>query len=303
MTALEELSSGARSVAERLGSATVAIGRGGRGTGLVIGPNRVLTNAHNLRDETTTVSFGDGRSVAGRVVGADPDGDVVVLEADTADTPAVVWADDAPSTGDAVFGVARAGGRLRVTFGLITAVDAAFRGPRGRVVRGAVEHCAPLARGSSGGAIADAEGRVLALNTHRAGPGFYAARPADAAFRSLVERLAAGESVTRRSLGVALAPAHVARKLRRAVGLPDREGVLVREVVADSAAARSGLVRGDLVVAADGREVTDVDVLHEVLDTLGVAKPLVLGVVRGSEELQLTVSFGEPASSGETDPS
>ncbi len=298
MTALHEISSAARTVADQVGPTLVAIGRGGRGTGVVVATDRVLTNAHNLRDRTTTVTFADGRRVQGSLLGVDPDGDLAVLAVETGNAPVVTWSDTALGTGDAVFGVSRAGGRLRVTFGLVTAAETDFRGPRGRVVRGAVEHCAPLTRGSSGGALADADGRVVAINTHRNGPGFYAARTADPELRALIERLAAGESVERRSLGVALAPVHVARRLRRAVGLPERDGLLVRGVVEDSPAARAGLGNGDLLVKANDRDLDHPDVLHEVLDGLGEADELTLVVVRGVDEHTIVVSWaGEPAAS------
>src|SRR5438552_8252790 len=116
MSALEELSAAARAVAARLGASTVSVGRAGRGTGVVVAPNRVLTNAHNLRDRTTTIGFADGRTVQGQLLGADADGDLVVLEVDTADAPAIEWASTPLAAGDVVFGVGRAGGRLRVTF-------------------------------------------------------------------------------------------------------------------------------------------------------------------------------------------
>lgn len=292
MTVLDELGGAVRHVTGRIDAATVAVGRGGRGSGVVIASGRVLTNAHNLRDRTTTVTFADGRAEQGSVLGVDADGDLAVLEVDTASAPAITWSDSGPQVGDVVFGVGRAGGRLRVTFGVVTALDAAFRGPRGRAVRGAVEHCAPLARGSSGGPLVDAEGRVVALNTRRSGAGFYAARLADAELRALIERLAAGESVQRRRLGVALAPAHVARRLRRAVGLPERDGLLVRGVADDSPAARAGIRDGDLLVRANDRDLADGPaVLHDVLDALADDAALELVVVRGVEELAITVSF------------
>ena len=111
---------------------------------------------------------------------------------------------------------------------------------------GAVEHTAPLMPGSSGGPVVDLDGRLLGINTNRLGNGFYLAIAADAALRDRVTALGRGESPTRRRLGVGLAPSHVARRLRRAVGLPERDGLLVREVEEDSPAAKAGIAEGDL---------------------------------------------------------
>jgi serine protease Do len=297
MSVLEELSAATRRVVEKAAPATVAIGRDRRGTGVVIGPGQVLTNAHNLRDRTTEVTFADGRSVQGTAAGIDADGDLAVLTVDTGDAPAIGWADTPNSVGDAVFAVSAGQRAQRVTFGLVSAVDRTFRGPRGRRVTGSIEHTAVLARGSSGGPLTDAEGRLIGVNTHRLGDGFYLAVPADAALKERVGELAAGQSPQRRRLGVALAPAFVAARLRRSVGLPPREGLLVRGVDDGSVAARAGLGQGDLLVAADGRQLHTSDDLFEILD--GEADTITLTVVRGADELAVVVTFVADAASEE----
>ena len=197
MSALDELSTTTRSVLAQLGGSIVTIGRNGRGSGVVIGPGKVVTNAHNFRDQTTLVTFADGRAEQGSVTGSDQDGDLVVLEVDTGAVSPATWADQLPEAGDVIFALSRGGHRVRISFGMVSSVDVAFQGPRGRQVHGGVEHTAPLVRGASGGPVADAQGHVVALNTHRTGRGFYVARPIDAALRSTIEDLAAGKSVVR----------------------------------------------------------------------------------------------------------
>src|SRR5712692_5253969 len=97
MTLLEELESTVQTAAQRSGPAVVGLGRGwGVGSGVVIAPGRVLTNAHNLRHDEVTVSFADGRREAGRVAGSDPDLDVAVIDVDTGDVEPLERADDAP---------------------------------------------------------------------------------------------------------------------------------------------------------------------------------------------------------------
>jgi serine protease Do len=289
-TLLDALQDAAVLVADRVGPATVSIGRDGRGSGIVIADGQVLTCAHNLRDRTTQVTFADGRAVQGSVLGADVEGDLAVLEVDTAGVPAIEWAPAGPTAGQAVFGVARGQG-LRVTFGLVSGVERTFRGPRGRRITGSVEHTAPLARGSTGGALADTSGRVVAVNTRRLGDRFALAQPADEALQARLSRLAAGESPTRRRLGVALAPAHVARRLRASVGLDDRDGLLVRGVEEDSPAAAAGIEGGDLLVSAAGRPLATADDLFEVLQAVEDGATLALGVVRGADERTVEVRF------------
>lgn len=302
MPVLEEVQSTLQEAADRLGPAVVGLGRGwGVGSGVVIAPGRVLTNAHNLRggrhhhhEEGVTITFVDGRRESGRIAGTDPDLDVAVIEVDTGDVEPIEWApeDAAPRLGQAVIALGNPGGRgLRVTPGFISSSARGFRGPRGRRISGAIEHTAPLPRGSSGGPLTDLEGRLLGINTVRVDGGLILAVPADAALNQLVEDLARGEAPKRVRLGVAIAPPRVARRLRRAVGLPERDGVLVRAVEDGSAAGRAGIERGDLIVAAAGRAIDRVDVLYEQLDAARAAGRLELTVLRGTEERAVQVTF------------
>jgi serine protease Do len=190
-----------------------------------------------------------------------------------------------------VFALSNPGGRgLRVTFGFVSGVDRAFWGPRGRRITGSLEHTAQLLPGSSGGPVLDAEGRLLGINTHRLGEGFYLAIPADEALRAQADALARGESAAPPQLGIAIAPRHMARRLRRAVGLPDTEGLLIQQVTEDSPAARAGLERGDLIAAAAGQPVGGVD---DLFGTLQGAQggTLELRVVRGVDERTVQVVF------------
>src|SRR6266436_4293827 len=256
MTILDDIQTSIRQHAEGAGSSVVGIGqRWGVGSGIVLAEGRVLTNAHNVRGDQVTVTFADGRTAEGSVAGQDLDGDLAVIEVDTGGAPALAWADGASAAiGTPVFALSNPGGRgLRVTFGFVSGVDRAFRGPRGRRITGSLEHTAPLLPGSSGGPVLDAEGRLLGINTNRLGDGFYLAIPADAALRGRVEALGRGESAAPLRLGIAIAPGHMARRMRRAVGLPERDGLLVRDVSEDSPAARAVLAGGDLIVTADGQ--------------------------------------------------
>jgi serine protease Do len=298
MTVLEELESAIGETARRHGPAAVGLGRGwGVGSGVVVAPGRVLTNAHNLRHDDVSVTFTDGRTETARVTGADADLDVAVLELDTGEIEPVPWAtdDDAPALeiGRLVFALGNPGGRgLRVTPGFISSAARSFRGPRGRRIAGAIEHTAPLPRGSSGGPLLAADGRLLGINTVRADGGLILAIPADAALRDRIDALGRGDTTTTKvRLGVAIAPPRVARRLRRAVGLPERDGVLVRGVEAGSAAERAGLERGDLIVSAEGREIDRVDALYEALDAARARGSLELLIVRGTDERTVTVTF------------
>ncbi len=292
MSVIEDLQAAVASIAEQVGPSIVGIGRGTRGSGVVIGAGKVLTNAHNLRGDEVTVTFADGRQTRGAVTGWDGDGDLAVIDVDTAGATPLEWGDGAGlSVGTAVFGAgASYGGGSRVTFGFVSAVAREFRGPGGRRIAGSVEHTAPLAPGSSGGALVDAGGRLVGLNTNRIGEGFYLALPAGESLRARVDALGRGESPKRTRLGVAVAAAHVARRMRRSVGLPERDGVLVRGVEEGSLANSAGIEAGDLIVEAGGRPIVVADDLLDALDSL--ATPFDVKLVRGTDERTVRVGGG-----------
>jgi len=291
MTVIEELTDLVRTANEAASAAVVTIGSRGRGSGFVVAPGKVLTNAHNLRDRTTQVRFADGRAVQATVTGSDLDGDLVVLDVDTADITPLTWAAEAPTTGDVVVTVTAGRHRRRVTWGQVTATETGFEGPRSRPITGALEHSAPCAPGSSGAPVLDREGHVVGINTHRLEYGFYLARSVDSALRDVVDGMAGGRTFEPAHLGVAVAPANVAARLRAAVGLTGRDGLLVREVADGSPAANAGISRGDLLVRAGDRDLRTTDDLFAVLGGVSTGDQLVLGVVRGVEELDVTVTF------------
>ena len=294
MNSLDSVQSAIAAGAERVGPSVVGLGRGwGLGSGVVIAEGHVLTSAHNIRRDEATVAFADGRRERAEVAATDPDLDLAVLDVDTGDARAIEWEPgDRPAIGAPVIALANPGGRgLRVTLGFVSSGERSFRGPRGRRIRGAIEHTAPLPRGSSGGPLVDIDGRLLGLNALRLEGGLILAVSATAAVKERALGMARGEASTRARLGVAVAPPRLARRMRRAVGLPEREGLLVRAVEEGGPADSAGIERGDLLVAAAGRELTGVDTLYEVLDEVSPGDTIDLTVVRGTDERTVTAQF------------
>ncbi len=293
MTIFDDIQATITRLAHDAGASVTGIGqRWGAGSGVVLAAGQVLTNAHNIRGSQATVTFADGHTAEGTVAGHDIDGDLAVIAADTGPAPALPWATTAPAPGMPVFALANPGGRgLRVTFGTVSGIDRSFRGPRGLRITGSLEHTAPLLPGSSGGPVLDAAGHLLGINTNRLGEGFYLAIPADQTLRRRVDALARGESASPPQLGITITPGHLARRLRRAVGLPDAEGLLIREVAPDSPAARAGLAPGDLILAAAGQPIRTLDDLTGALRT--ASGTLELNVLHGTDERSIQVTLGQ----------
>jgi serine protease Do len=295
LSVIKEIQSEIADLAAKQGAAVVGVGRGWRfGSGTVIARDRVLTAAHNVRSDGVSVSFAEERSATGELVGVDRDLGLAILEVDTGEIEPLAWApaDAEVGIGTAVVALANPGGRgLRASLGFVAAADRGFRGPRGRRVSGAVEHTATLPRGSAGGPLLDTDGRLLGVNALRLEGGLIVALGPASGLREAVERLARGEQPSRPFLGVGVAPAHVSRRMRRAVGLPERDGLLVRGVEDSSPAADAGIERGDLIVAAGGEQVDGIDALHRALDAAAANGRVTLTVVRGTEERQVEVEL------------
>jgi serine protease Do len=296
------------SAAQTVGPLVVGVGRGwARGSGVVIRPGKLLVSAHTVRGPEVEVTLHTGAATPAEVLGVDLDANLAVLQvAEDAAPAAVEWQPDAAAEagiGTPVVALANPAGRgLRATAGFICASGLSFRGPRGRTVGSGIEHTAPLPRGSSGGPLVLADGRLVGVNALRVEGGLILALAADADLAARVDGLLSGESQPRARLGLAIASPHAARRMRRAVGLPDRDGLLVRSVSEGGPAAGAGIARGDLLVAANGTPLASMEDLLQVVDglvpsgTAGAAakgkgvKKVRLDVVRGVDEVQVSVA-------------
>ena len=297
MSAIEEFQAAIAAAAETVGRATVGLGREwGLRSGVVVADGVVLTGAHNARGEQAPVLFAGERREA-TLAGRDPELDVAVVRVDTQGAEPVRWGDPtAAAIGTPVIALADPGGRgLRATLGFVASAGRSLRSARGSRIERAIEHTAVLPRGSSGGPLVDLDGRLIGINSMRLEGGLILALPASEQLRLRAEAIARGESVGAPRLGVALAPPRAARRMPRAVGLPERDGLLVRGVEDGSPAAVAGVQRGDLLVRADGWELAGMDSLYAALDAAGAGGSLELTVVRGTDERQVLVGLEEAA--------
>ena len=247
-------------IAGRVGPSVVGVGRGwGQGSGVVVAPDTVLTSAHVLRGKDLALRVG-GAIVHGRVDTIVADLRLAVVAADTGDAPAVAWDPGAMELeiGTPVVALADPGGRgLRATPGTVSAA------PTSR----AIEHTAPLPRGSAGGPLVDLDGRLVGINSVRLEGGLILAAPAGAPLRAIVR----GERPSRPRLGVALT----------------RE-LTVRGVQDASPAAVAGVTVGDRIVAADDRPLRSIDDLFDALEDAGA---VTLTVERGGVQRVLAVAL------------
>ena len=264
---------GSRRPAESLGSAVAYTGDG-----------FLLTNAHVVGGAAGgTALFSDGTSSPFTVVGVDQLSDLAVVRAG-AGTPAPA---DLGEAEDLVVGqlVVAVGSPLglagSVTAGVVSALGRSLptrSGSAVRLIEDVIQTDASLNPGNSGGALADANARVVGINTAVAGVGLGLAVPINATSRKIIAALMQFGRVRRAYLGIVAAPTPLPAWLHDRVGRKD--GLRVAELVPDGPAARAGLRTGDILVSAAGKPVTTAQDLQRLMFAEAIGKPLEITVLR-----------------------
>jgi S1-C subfamily serine protease len=253
----------------------------GLGSGVVFtGDGFLLTNAHVVGHANAgTASFSDGTSVPFRVVGSDPLSDLAVLRAN-GDTPepAELGEADQLVVGQLVVAVGNPLGLAgSVTAGVVSALGRSLPA-RGRVIEDVIQTDAALNPGNSGGALADADARVVGINTAVAGVGLGMAVPVNGTTRRIISSLMADGRVRRAYLGLAMVPGPVPAAWRERLGR--KTGLLIAQVVADGPAERAGLRGGDLLLTVAGKPVAVSQDLQRLMFAEAIGQPLAITVMR-----------------------
>jgi len=266
----------------------------GAGSAVVLSPDGLLlTSAHVVAGASEgRALFPDGRDHAFTTVGADPLTDLAVLRADAGDLRPAPLGDAARlRVGQLVVAIGNPNGFAgSVTAGVVSALGrslpARSRSAR-RVIENVIQTDAALNPGNSGGALADARGRVVGINTAVAGIGLGLAVPINSATRQIVGALMTDGCFRRAYLGCALGARPLPPRFARVLG---RAGCIeVVEVVEGAPAERAGIRGGDLVVALAGTPVEDVPTLQRLLSADLIESEVAVSVVRDGQLLELTL--------------
>jgi len=288
--------------AEKVGPAVLhlqiegANGRhGGAGSGVVFTPDGyVLTNSHVAGGaKHIEATFPDGRSMAARLVGDDPDTDLAVLRLD-GETPAFARLGDAKKlrVGQLVIAIGNPFGfQATVTAGVVSALGRSLRARSGRLIDSVIQTDAALNPGNSGGPLVTAAGEVVGINTAiiAAAQGICFSISANTV-EFVAARLIREGRVRRSYIGLAGQNAPLPRRVVRFHGLERDSGVRVDSTSADGAARAAGLLSGDIVVGFAGESVATVDDLHRLLTEERVGQPAAITVLRRAEKREFTVT-------------
>lgn len=255
------------------------------GSAVVLSADGVLvTNAHVVGEGSGgVVEFADGRSGRFTVVGRDPLSDLAVVRTDGEVPEPPEYGDaDGLLVGSLVVAVGNPLGLAgSVTAGVVSALGRSLPArtrTATRLIEDVIQTDAALNPGNSGGALADARGRVVGINTAVAGIGLGLAVPVNSTTRRILASLLEDGRVRRAYLGLVTAPTPLEPELVERTGR--HRALRVVEVVEGSPADLSGLRRGDLVLAVDGRPVADAQALQKRLFTEAIGRRIEVTVLR-----------------------
>jgi S1-C subfamily serine protease len=240
----------------------------------------LLTNAHVVgQADSGTAAFQDGTEARFTVVGADPLSDLAVLHATApVPEPAELGEADDLVVGQLVVAVGNPLGLAgSVTAGVVSALGRSLPA-RGRLIEDVIQTDAALNPGNSGGALADAEARVVGINTAVAGIGLGLAVPVNATTRKIISALMQDGRVRRAYLGLAMLPGPVPAAWRKR--LDRTTGLLVSQAVPGSPADRAGLRPGDLLLTAGGKPVKTAQDLQRLMFADAIGRPFPITVMR-----------------------
>jgi len=270
------------------------------GSGVIVTEDGyILTNNHVVEGadaDGVKVALGDGKQkLSAKVIGTDPQTDIAVLKVDGKDLPAITIADsDKLEVGDVVLAVGNPFNvGQTVTMGIVSALG---RGGFGITdYEDFIQTDAAINMGNSGGALVDAQGRLIGINQSivsrsggNVGVGF--AVPINQA-KLVMERLVDDGKVTRGFLGVGIQP--VTPDLAKAFNLPDASGALVSGVSPNTPAAEAGFKPGDVITAVNGKKGTDSRHVRLLISQNAPGSKVTLTVVRDGKTKEFTAKLAE----------
>lgn len=270
----------------------------GLGSGVIISPDGyILTNNHVVEGaDELKVGLADDREFVAKVIGTDPKTDVAVIKIEAGNLPTLTLADsDKLRVGDVVFAVGNPlGVGQTVTMGIVSAKGRNQLGLLEGGYESFIQTDAAINLGNSGGALVDAKGRLVGINsaiisTSRGSIGLGFAIPINLA-SSVLQSLIATGKVTRGFLGVnaQTVPAEDTDSLHLPKGA---RGAMITDVSPNSPAAVAGLERGDVVIAFDGRPVNSWEELRLFIAGTGPGTKAKLSISREGKPLTVDVTL------------
>jgi len=279
------------------GKSIVAIdGRSGHtSSGIVWHRDSVVTAAHAIRHESNIRAIiSPGRSVSGKLAGLDRGSDIALIKLEQEiEMEAATFGDTASlSVGEFVVAVARTRrGNIVASSGIISGLMGEWQMARTRIDQ-FVRPDLNLYPGFSGGALLNADGVIIGMNTSGLLRGKPLTLPSSTVTR-IAQEIASRGHVARPYISVVMQSVQDPESLQKNAGVVSATGLLVMHVESGGPADLAGVLLGDLFVGAEGSNFEDLDDLHEVLVRKGAGQDVQTSLIRGGQKLQLVIRIGE----------
>jgi len=270
--------------------------REGLGSGVIVSEQGyVLTNHHVVESvDAIEVALSDGRKIAARVVGTDPETDLAVLKVSLPRLPSITFAkSELLRVGDVVLAIGNPFGiGQTVTLGIVSGLGRSQLGIT--TFENFIQTDAAIHPGNSGGALVDASGNLVGINTAiysqtGASMGIGYAIPVSIA-RQVMEQIIQRGSVTRGWIGVGVQD--LTRELAESFKLPVTTGVLISHVERGGPADRAGIKLGDILSSVNGKRIADTAGMLNMIAALKPGQQAMLRVMRNQSETEIAVTVG-----------
>jgi S1-C subfamily serine protease len=282
---------------EKAGAATVLV-KGRRrmpSSGIASAADLIITADHTVeRDDNLLVVLPDGTEVEAEIAGRDPSSDLALLrlaepKADVAET----IGNDAVRVGELVLAVGRPSpSGIEASLGIVSAINGPVRTRRGGMIEEFIRTDAVPLPGFSGGPLINAAGQVVGINTSGLAHGTLLTLPAKVAWKTAAY-LAEHGSLKRGYLGLSSQVVAVPEAATESLGREQVAGLLIVNIEAESPAAASDLMVGDIIVGVAGNAVNDHDELAVQLTGEVVGQPTAIDIIRGGVLQAVVVTIGE----------
>jgi len=293
-SSLVTLSDAIAQLVERAAGSIVSVHGGGRwhSSGIHWRSGIIVTAAEVLEhDENIRLTLPGGRSVEAALVGRDPTTDVAVLRFQPDGLPTATTARAPLRAGEIIFAVGTHDGTALTTFGIVALAGGAWRSSRGGTIDELLRLDLSLSPASEGGALIDAQGRVLGMTV--LGPRRRALAIPTSTIERAVDQLLARGHVFRAYLGAGLRPLRRERRQDDSPAASAGRGVLVVDVDPEGPAKKAGLLVGDVITSWKGKAIDGVRDVIYLLGSESVGTTVDLGLLRGGASATLQVILGE----------
>lgn len=291
---------GFTSIVERVGPSVVTVQTGRSvGSGVVYQPDVVVTNAHVVGETAeVTISYADATTSPGEVLATDPVTDLAVIRTSRDGLPVPTFREDLPAPGEAAVAIGSPlGFENSVTAGIISGLHRKIPGSAGRTqsLVDLIQTDAPISPGNSGGALLDAQGRVVGINEAYIPPSAGAVSLGFAVPTATVLDIAAqlldDGTATHSYLGLSLG--QLTPAIREQLNLEAEQGALVVAVDQDGPASSAGVRAGDVVTRFADHDIAAVEDLLAALRDVDPGERTAMTVLRDGKQEQLTITVGQ----------